>query len=341
MVYEHLLQNPLFVSRYIDANISWRTTYLKGKRSVLRVFKMPYAQIMKKYFLRKYFEKRVLEGIVDIPYLELVLTTKCTLRCESCNNLMQYFSNKNQYTCTLEGMIESLEELCSKISSIQRLRIIGGEPLLFKDMPELMKYLDSQDKILAYDIVTNATINIKEDILKVMKKSKKFMKVSISDYSHVENIHLKQDSIFKNLKKYRIPYSFLTGGIWYKVERIFKRNRDKEGIIKNFLACRMPCVGLMSAEGIRNEKEAHKLAPKGAIFTCPVSSSLSRLRGLEEFNGDFINLTDSSDRILEFYAQNYYKACDYCQDWSKPRENIVAAIQTKEVLEMKNPEDRD
>lgn len=36
----------------------------------------------------------------------------------------------------------------------------------------------------------------------------------------------------------------------------------------------------------------HLLAPKGAIFVCPVSSSLSRLKGLEEFSGDFINLED-------------------------------------------------
>ncbi|EPC6291011.1 radical SAM protein [Campylobacter lari] len=131
---------------------------------------------MKKFYLKKYFEKRVLEGKVDIPYLELVLTTRCTLRCESCNNLMQYFSPSNQYTCTLEGIIESLELLLSKVDSIARVRIIGGEPLLFKDLPQLIDYLDAQKKILTFDILTNATIYFKEDLILRFKKSKKARK---------------------------------------------------------------------------------------------------------------------------------------------------------------------
>lgn len=131
---------------------------------------------MKKIYLKKYFEKRVLEGKVDIPYLELVLTTRCTLRCESCNNLMQYFSPSNQYTCTLEGIIESLELLLSKVDSIARVRIIGGEPLLFKDLPQLIDYLDAQKKILTFDILTNATIDFKEDLILRFKKSKKARK---------------------------------------------------------------------------------------------------------------------------------------------------------------------
>lgn len=85
-----------------------------------------------------------MEGVIDIPYLELVLTTKCTMRCESCNNLIQYFSPSNQYTCTLEGIKKSLELLLSKVDSIARVRIIGGEPLLFKDLPKLIDYLNCQ-----------------------------------------------------------------------------------------------------------------------------------------------------------------------------------------------------
>lgn len=87
---------------------------------------------MRKFFLRSYFQKRVLRGIVDIPYVEIVLTTKCTLRCEHCCNLMQYFTPKAQYVGTLENIIESLEQLCSKVSSINRLRLIGGEPFCLK-----------------------------------------------------------------------------------------------------------------------------------------------------------------------------------------------------------------
>lgn len=65
----------------------------------------------------------------------------------------------------------------------------------------------------------------------------------------------------------------------------------------------MPCAPLMSAQGINNgEGDKHLLAPKGAIFVCLVASSLSRLKGLEEFSGDFINLEDDKKRYLDFYV---------------------------------------
>lgn len=215
---------------------------------------MPYAAFLKKFFLKSYFTKRVLQGKVDIPYLELVLTTKCTMRCESCNNLMQYFSPNNQYTSTLEGLKTSLETLFEKVDSIQRLRIIGGEPLLFKELPQLINYIENSKKIFTFDILTNATIDFSNELVKELKNSKKLRKISISDYKKSPNlkISLKQESIFKKLKENKIAYSFNTTDTWYDIEKIYKRNRTKEDIIKNYYACMMPCVSLMSAQGISN-----------------------------------------------------------------------------------------
>ncbi|EAJ6177577.1 4Fe-4S cluster-binding domain-containing protein [Campylobacter lari] len=332
---KQLLENELFQKRYIKPNISWYFSYLNGKRGFGRIFKVPYAALMKKFYLKKYFEKRVLEGKVDIPYLELVLTTRCTLRCESCNNLMQYFSPSNQYTCTFEGLKNSLDLLLSKIDSIGRVRIIGGEPLLFKDLPQLIDYLDVQKKILTFSLVTNATIDFKDEFMKKLKKSNKVRKITISDYKRSPNlkIPLKQESILRKLKENKIPFSMDSSGensTWSDPEKIYKRGRSKEDIIKNYRNCQMPCVSLMTSEGLENKQ----LAPKGAIFVCPISSSLSRLKGLEEFDGDFLNLEDSKERFFEFYSQDFYKSCDYCRDYSKPAKQIAVAIQTDKVLKL-------
>lgn len=332
---KQLLENELFQNRYIKANISWYYSYLTGKRGLARIFKLPYAALMRKFYLKKYFEKRVGEGKIDIPYLELVLTTKCTLRCESCNNLMQYFSPSNQYTCTLEGIIKSLELLLSKVDSIARVRIIGGEPLLFKDLPQLIDYLDTQKKILTFSLVTNATIDFKDELIKRLKFSNKVRKITISDYKRSPNlkIPLKQESILKKLKENKIPFSMDSSGensTWSDPEKIYKRGRNKEDIIKNYRNCQMPCVSLMTSEGLKDKS----LAPNGAVFTCPISSSLSRLKGLEEFEGDFVNLDDDKERFFEFYAQDFYKSCDYCRDYGAPAKQIAVAIQTDKVLKL-------
>ena len=336
------LENDIFIQRYIKPNISWYASYLTGKRGISRVFKIPYAALMKKFFLKSYFEKRVLEGKVDLPYLELVLTTKCTMRCESCNNMMQYFSPQKQYASTLKGIKTSLEVLLSKVDSIARVRIMGGEPLLFKELPELIEYLENTKQIYTFDFLTNATIDFSDKLMETMKKSDKLRKISISDYTKSPNlkVKLKQKEIMEKLEKAKIAWSFNTTDHWYDVDKIYKRNRNKDEIIANRNACGMSCVSLMSAEGIRNEEgklkeNAHALAPKGAIFVCPVASSLSRLNGLEEFEGDFINLEDEKQRFLDFYVQDFFKACDYCHDWSKPIKKIPIGIQTDEILELK------
>lgn len=245
---------------------------------------------------------------------------------------MQYFSPSNQYTCTLEGLVSSLELLLSKVDSIARVRIIGGEPLMFKDLPKLIEYLDGQKKILTFDILTNATIDFKDELIQKFKFSKKARKISISDYTKSPNlkIPLKQESILKKLRENNIAFSYNTTDHWYDIDRIYKRNRNKEDIIKNYLNCQMPCVSLMTSQGLENKS----LAPNGAIFVCPISSSLSRLKGLDEFNGDFINLDDDRERILEFYTQNFYKSCDYCRDFSNPNKKIPIAIQTDKVLKL-------
>lgn len=310
--------------------MKWYLSYFRGKRGIARLWREPLTWILK-YFLKRYFQKRVLRGIVDIPYVEIVLTTKCTLRCESCNNLMQYFTSKNQYICTLDGILESLDRLLENVESIQMLRIIGGEPLMFKDLPQLVNAIEKRRKIRVFDIATNGTIVPKDELLHAFKNAKRFRKVGISDYSSSPNlkIPLQQEILFKKLKEYGISYSFLTSGVWHRVEKIYKRNRTKEGVIKNFLACQMPCVSLMSGDKGKDE-----MRENGHIFVCPIASSLSKLKGIEEFSGDYITLEkgDLRGKILSFYAQDYFKTCDYCQDYSKPRVDIQAAIQTDEVL---------
>lgn len=97
------------------------------------------------------------------------------MRCESCNNLIQYFSPSNQYTCTLEGIKKPLELLLSKVDNITRVRIIGGKPLLSKYLPKLIDYLNYQ-KILTFSLVTNGTIDFKDELINKLKHSKKLGK---------------------------------------------------------------------------------------------------------------------------------------------------------------------
>lgn len=195
---------------------------------------------------------------VDMPYFELVLTTRCTLRCESCYNLMQYFSPKNTYTCTFEGIKAALDSLFKVIDSVRNVRIIGGEPLLFKDIAKVVEYLDKESKVKSFNIVTNGTIKPKQDLLQALRKSCK-CSVTISDYSLSPNIKipLYYEEIIQTFKAHNIPHHMIwqeKEARWNQPEKIYKRGRNKEGIIKNFKSCLMPCVSVMSNENLPQSK---------------------------------------------------------------------------------------
>ncbi len=326
---------------------------------------------------KPYVYARYLCGKIDIPHIEIVLTTRCSLRCESCNNLMQYFDTKNAYTCSLEKISESFHALCSVVDSLHYVCIIGGEPLLFKDIAQVISMLENEPKVKSFDIITNGTIRPKEDFLEVLSASSKGY-ISISDYSTSPNLTTKLHTaqITQTLKDRNISYNIRwqdKSTSWYDPGRIYKRGRDKEGIVKNFKACMMPCVSMMSNESFAfranlgggqehsvrdNMSESHltsnttkstestptngitesSKSPQdeaiGHIFICPVASSLSRLKGLEEFEGDFITLDSHTSKadFRRFYTQEYFKACDYCHDMWETKRDIPIAIQTREVL---------
>lgn len=308
---------------------------------------------------------RFLLGRVDMPYFELVLTTRCTLRCESCNNLMQYFDSSSSYTCTLEGIAKTLETLLAKIDSIYNIRIIGGEPLLFKDIDAVVKILDSSKKVKSFDIVTNATILPKPALLKALQASAKCF-ISISDYTKSPNLDIKLHihKLQEILQAHKIPHHILwqeAKAAWFSPGKIYKRGRDRQGIVDNFLHCQMPCVSIMSHEMIGRSlldklessptssivappskaqavafSKASAQSSVGEIFICPIASSLSRLKGLEEFSGDFVSLDSACDKyeILNFYAKEFFKACDYCHDMAAPKESIPIAVQTSTTLKL-------
>ena len=71
------------------------------------------------------------ENTIHLRSLDLVITTKCSMKCESCCNLMQYFvAPKN----TDDQILKAVSTLEENVDLISEFRVIGGEPLVNKDM---------------------------------------------------------------------------------------------------------------------------------------------------------------------------------------------------------------
>lgn len=107
---------------------------------------------------------------------------------------------------------------------------------------------------------------------------------------------------------------------WFDAGKVYKRNREINEIINNFLAYDMYCVLLIE------DKQSF-----GKIFICPRASSMSKLYAIKNFYGDYIDLSSNNIKkdVLKFYAKKFFYACDYCHDMSKNKQYIEAGIQLK------------
>lgn len=141
---------------------------------------------------------------VDFAWVEV--TNQCNMQCvhcydEACAANKSYLSFDD-----FKYVVNELRDL--GVNSIQ---LIGGEPLIIKNLKEMVKY--ASEEMASVAIFTNASL-ITEDLARFFKEYK--VKIAISVYSYNECDHdavTKVDGSYqktikgiKNLKKYSVKY---------------------------------------------------------------------------------------------------------------------------------------
>lgn len=327
-----MLQNTMFIRRYIHQHctmLKWgcifgfdrdKKLYYKISHNMTRFI---FIKLKLLFVYKLYIMARFLFGKIDLPYLQIVVTTKCTLKCRDCHDLMPQIPNNRHYEGNIENILKDLNIILNSVDSISSIRIIGGEPLLFKDLPKLFHFIKKQHKIKSFDIISNATIPFNYDLIRELKNCHK-VRVFIDDYTKYTNKATiqKLNEITNTLKQNKIKCFVLNSGgqSWFDTGKIYKRHRVKKDIVNNFITCGMYCVSYIGSQS-GNEN--------GGIFICPKASSMSKIFGLEKFNGDYIDLGSPTLKqdFRNFYIKDFFECCDYCHDMNKPKKMIPAGIQ--------------
>lgn len=119
-----------------------------------------------------------------IDYLRLSLTERCTLRCAYCR-VDEGLCPKSQELNTEEFIL--LAEACVELG-IQRIRLTGGEPLLRKDLPQIVRGIAALPGLNDLSITTNAQMlaELAGDL-----KTAGLMRLNISMDSLDENLFAK------------------------------------------------------------------------------------------------------------------------------------------------------
>lgn len=130
----------------------------------------------------------------EINSAYLHITNICNLNCIGC------YSYDNTRNACLDKSKDTIEKYMYELNKVgvKRIVISGGEPLLRKDITEILKYAKEELEIPVIDIITNGTIH-KKELIKSIKPYVSSIAVSIDGYSKEHPKFIRDDGIFEKV----------------------------------------------------------------------------------------------------------------------------------------------
>lgn len=245
--------------------------------------------------------------------VDLVVTEKCSLRCRDCSNLMQYFNSPDD--TDFDQAMRSVARLFEAVDHISQLRLLGGEPLMNRDLGRyvqaLQKYWERFDFIV---IFTNGTILPSAGELERFQTGN--VAFFVSDYGHKNQ---KLEAMTALLRRHGLPLRQTVMTRWQDCAGLRRYGRSEEQSREVLKQC---CV-----QDIPSIKD-------GRLFRCPLAGNAAALGALPPDLNEYVDLDDPSipaaelrGQIKELIGLEILKACDYCGGRPKGLADIPAAVQ--------------
>lgn len=118
---------------------------------------------------------------ISVPSLSIMVTEACTLRCKLCLAFVPYY--KKHFQLALQDAKIVFKRYFAIVNHVDKVSITGGEPLLNPQLNLILKelYQYSSQIIKEIILITNGTVEIEEELLRVLKLNKK-IKVIVNNY---------------------------------------------------------------------------------------------------------------------------------------------------------------
>lgn len=268
-------------------------------------------------------KKKLLEekgDVVDIDSVDITITEKCSLKCKHCANLLQYYTNPKDEE--FEKISHAVKRLAECVDLIGRVSILGGEPLLCKDLSRYVDICTNIENIENILVVTNGTIVPTEELITALKKDNRCV-LSVSNYGSISRNKEKIIELSRQ-EDFRIAITRRENGIWRelgKIEYVDLSNDEleekwNECLIKKYLSIK-----------------------DGKLFVCPFAANAYSLQAIPQNDVEYVDLVDETVsieelrvQVKEFLQRKSHPECRYCIEKGKKAKLIPAAEQIKEPL---------
>lgn len=244
--------------------------------------------------------------------VDIMITEKCSLKCQDCANLMQYYEKPKDVK--VDEIMASIRWLLNSVDGVYEFRLIGGEPFMNKLIYEIIEKILSFDGFEKLVIYTNGMIPLKENYRDLMTEEKIIF--SVTDYGALAK---NTNRFVQQLEEWGCTYRVHPPEHWTDSGRIKKQNRTAADNQKLFDECCGKNLWTLSDRGFGR---------------CPFAINAAHL-GAIDFGCDSVVAVGENEKLNGYIQNNeFLTACDLCNGRSFSSPQIVPAIQTKIPLKM-------
>lgn len=263
-----------------------------------------------------YWRKKQEIHLLDV---HTAITTFCSLNCQNCNMFMNHYKSEQRKMEGLEEFKADFNALFQNVDYCYKISILGGEPLLNKELPQMLEWLYNtyHKKIGEITIVTNGTIMPRELLVDLFKKTD--TKLSISDYTV---------GVMYGDKIEKLEELLLQKGIKFERNKEMKWKdfyfpREKQGACFSSVREHMLCCNPVF-RGLNDKK----------FYYCHIVWSAVQAGLLREEKTDYVELEGISSqeekkKLLEhdlgFIEGGYVSMCKFCGGCGVDNQSMIVA----------------
>jgi len=254
-----------------------------------------------KYFYEDRSRAFSSDEYIVVPKIIMILSNKCSLSCDNCSMLMPKYDEK--WEIEAYEAIYYFDNFLRGADEVLNLNLVGGEPLLYNDLPTIIDYYKDNKKIKQISIYTNGTILPNEQLINSFRHNK--VEVVLSDYGNV----VQMAKFVETLEINKIRLTIRTNSQWIDFGNIHNRGKSDEILKYEF----ENCLFSYNCKTIYNNK----------VFVCERAARMHMISSDFDSLKDYVTLpvyfTDDEIRqgIKQLLNIDAAESCNFCDAGKK------------------------
>lgn len=232
----------------------------------------------------------------SLNVIEIDITEHCNLNCKGCARCCDIYKLKKY--ANLSTFINDIERTKELFGNINLISIMGGEPLLNKELPDFIYYTRKTFPNAAIDIITNGLLinQLDSKSLSIIKDNE--AQFYISNYKPTQQ---KRPQIEEFLKKNNMYYKFTPLLTQFRKKLTTRPNNDK-------FQSHCNCI----------DKFLH-LVKDGSIYKCPFIAYIQKINdyyntNIRYYDGKYSLYNNWNTNQLYNILSNPIESCKYCSE---------------------------